>query len=125
MEHGFFHPTHGYWQTISTPTDEHLAAYPEGTIEVPIRPSNLHTWGGTEWIAPTQAEVDTQQAWIVRETRSAILAQVVDPLVGNPLRWADMNAEKQAEWAAYRRALLDISQQSGFPHDVVWPVAPT
>jgi hypothetical protein len=124
MEHGFYHPAAGYWQTISTPTDEHLAAYPEGTVEVPIRPSHLHTWGGTEWIAPSQVDVDAHQAWIVRETRSAILAQVVDPLVSNPLRWADMTAEKQGAWATYRRALLDISQQSGFPHDVVWPVAP-
>jgi len=61
---------------------------------------------------------------VIRENRDAILTQIIDPLVSNPLRWADMTADKQAEWAAYRRALLDISQQSGFPHDVVWPIAP-
>jgi hypothetical protein len=124
MEHGFYHPVNGYWQTISTPTDEHLAAYTEGTIEVPIRPSPLHTWGGSEWVPPTQEVADADAAMVARATRSTILVNTVDPLVSNPLRWADMTAEKQAEWAAYRRALLDISQQSGFPHDVVWPVAP-
>ena len=124
MEHGFYHPVNGYWQTISTPTDEHLAAYPEGTIEVPIRPSPLHTWGGTEWVPPTQEVADADAAMVVRATRDTLLANVVDPIVSNPLRWADMTAEKQAAWAAYRRALLDISQQSGFPHDVVWPVTP-
>lgn len=124
MEHGFYHPTDGYWQTISTPTDEHLAAYPEGTVEVPIRPSHLHTWNGSEWVPPTQEVADAAQAEIVRATRDTILSNVVDPIVSNPLRWADLTAEAQAAWAAYRRALLDISLQSGFPHDVVWPVKP-
>ena len=125
MEHGFYHPIAGYWQTISTPTDEHLAAYPEGTIEVPIRPSPLHTWGGSEWVPPTQEVADAEAAKVARSTRDTALVNVVDPIVSNPLRWGDMTAEKQAAWAAYRRALLDISQQSGFPHDVVWPVSPT
>jgi hypothetical protein len=30
----------------------------------------------------------------------------------------------RAVWAAYRQALRDIPQQVGFPHDIVWPVAP-
>ena len=30
----------------------------------------------------------------------------------------------QAAWAVYRQALRDITQQSGFPYDVVWPVEP-
>jgi len=28
------------------------------------------------------------------------------------------------EWAAYRQALRDITEQPGFPLDVVWPTAP-
>ena len=27
-------------------------------------------------------------------------------------------------WATYRQALRDITAQSGFPRDIVWPVAP-
>jgi hypothetical protein len=124
MEHGFYHPTDGYWQTISTPTDEHLAAYPEGTVEVPIRPSHLHTWNGSEWVPPTQEVADAAQAEIVRATRDTILSNVVDPIVSNPLRWADLTAEAQAAWATYRRALLDVPQQEGFPVDIVWPTQP-
>lgn len=60
----------------------------------------------------------------VRKERDTILANVVDPLVSNPLRWADLTAEKQAEWAAYRRALLDVPQQEGFPADITWPPQP-
>ena len=121
MEHGFFHPSVGYWQTISTPTQQHLAAYPAGTVEVPLQPSNLHTWSGSAWVSPSQDQVDAAQAAVIRATRNAKLANEVDPIVSNQLRWADMTAEQQAAWAAYRQALLDISQQSGFPHNVIWP----
>lgn len=76
------------------------------------------------YIPPTQAELDAAAATAVRQRRDTILATQVDPIVSNPLRWADLSAEQKAAWAAYRRALLDITAQSGFPHDVVWPVAP-
>lgn len=124
MEHGFFHPVTGYWQTISTPSDDIRASYPDGTVEVPLRPSNLHTWSGSGWVSPSQDQVDAAQADVVRATRDSILVNSVDPVVSNPLRWGDMTAEKQVAWAAYRQALLDISKQSGFPHNVVWPTKP-
>jgi hypothetical protein len=76
------------------------------------------------YVPPTQEELDAAAAETVRAERDAKLASEVDPIVTNPLRWADLTAEKQAEWAAYRRALLDITEQSGFPHDLVWPVKP-
>jgi hypothetical protein len=76
------------------------------------------------YVPPTQEELDAATAEAVRAERDYKLASEVDPIVSNPLRWADMTVEKQAEWAAYRRALLDITEQSGFPHDVAWPAAP-
>jgi len=76
------------------------------------------------YVPPTQAELDATAATAVRQQRDIILATQVDPVVTNPLRWADLSEEEQAAWAAYRRALLDITTQAGFPHDVVWPVAP-
>ena len=76
------------------------------------------------YVPPTQAELDAVAAEAVRAERAYKLASEVDPIVSNPLRWADLTAEKQAEWAAYRRALLDITAQSGFPHNVVWPTRP-
>ena len=59
-----------------------------------------------------------------RKERDRALTAVVDPLVSNPLRWADLTAEKQTEWVAYRRALLDLPQQEGFPIDITWPTQP-
>ncbi len=48
-EHGFFHPDRGYWQAVSHVPDEVLAAYPEGTIEVPLKPGADFEWTGAEW----------------------------------------------------------------------------
>jgi hypothetical protein len=76
------------------------------------------------YVPPTQEELDAAAAETVRAERDYKLASEVDPIVSNPLRWADLTAEKQAEWAAYRRALLDITAQPDFPRDVVWPTKP-
>ena len=76
------------------------------------------------YVPPTQAELDEQAAAGVRWQRDYLLQTEVDPIVSNPLRWADMTAEQQAAWAAYRTALLDITLQAGFPHNVVWPTKP-
>jgi hypothetical protein len=76
------------------------------------------------YVPPSQAELDAEAAAIVRVERNRLLTALVDPLVSNPLRWASMSAEKQGEWTAYRQALLDVPQQAGFPHNVVWPTKP-
>jgi len=124
MEKGFYHPERGYWQTNSDPDPDILAGYPAGTVEVPLMPSVNHTWSGSQWVLRPQSEIDALSASIVRGERGHRLVSQVDPVVSNPLRWADMTAEKQGEWVAYRRALLDITAQAGFPHSVVWPTKP-
>jgi hypothetical protein len=124
MEYGFYHPDRGYWQTNSMPNADILSTYPDGTIEVPLQPSALHRFDGLEWVAPTAEEISAEMSRQVRANRDYILATVVDPLVSNPLRWGDLTTEQQQAWAAYRHALLDISQQSGFPTSVLWPEVP-
>lgn len=64
------------------------------------------------------------QSLDARIERDKILRAVVDPVVTNPLRWADLTTEKQAEWAAYRTALLNVPDQAGFPTDITWPTKP-
>ena len=61
----------------------------------------------------------------VRSTRDMKLATEVDPIAGNALRWAALDADTQAAWAAYRQALLDVPAQAGFPHNVTWPEVPS
>ena len=124
MEKGFYHPSVGYWQTTNTPSPEILATYPQGTVEVPLLPGPGYTFNGTQWVAPAQSWLDEQAAKKVKSERLRRLVREVDPVVTNPLRWNSLSPEKQAEWSAYRQALLDITKQGGFPHQVVWPTKP-
>lgn len=67
---------------------------------------------------------DEEVAVWVRLERDLILEGEVDPIVSNPLRWASMSTEQQNAWAQYRTDLLNITDQSGFPHNVTWPTRP-
>jgi hypothetical protein len=111
------HPDYGWIPYLLTDYDE----------DTTINNDEVMALIGTDfapYVAPTQAELDATAAAQVRMKRYNILTTVVDPLVSNPLRWAEMTAEKQAEWAAYRTALLDITDQAGFPSDITWPTEP-
>ena len=122
QEKGFYHPSRGYWQTTNTPPQSILDSYPEGTVSVDLKPSEDHQFDGLDWVhvPPTDAEVASE----VRGERDGILSVVVDPLVSNPLRWSEMTPETQAAWAQYRQDLLNVPQQEGFPHSIVWPTQP-
>jgi hypothetical protein len=75
-------------------------------------------------IPPTQEELDAALAASIRGQRNNLLRTEVDPLVTNPLRWAELTEAQQAAWTQYRRDLLDITAQAGFPNEVVWPTKP-
>jgi len=111
------HPTHGWIPYTLDPAD----------TDTTIDNDAIMALIGTDfaaYVAPTQAELDAAAAAYVRMERDNILSTVVDPIVSNPLRWADMTSEKQAEWASYRTALLDLPDQDGFPHNITWPTKP-
>ena len=124
MSKGFYHPERGYWETIGFPSKEVVDQYPEGTVETPLRPSLLHVWSEGLWVGPTQEQLNAAKAAQVRAERDNLLL-TVDAIAGNALRWASLDASKQAEWAAYRQALLDIPQQAGFPDNITWPQEPS
>jgi hypothetical protein len=111
------HPLHGWIPYTLDPADT------DTTIDNDAVMALIGT-NFTAYVAPTQEELDAAAAARVRAERDSILVTEVDPIVSNPLRWAEMTAEKQAEWSAYRTALLDITDQSGFPTDITWPTKP-
>tara|TARA_Y100000015_G_scaffold40757_1_gene46045 strand:+ start:499 stop:927 length:429 start_codon:yes stop_codon:yes gene_type:complete len=76
------------------------------------------------YVPPTSEEIITRKAAEVRAERDRQLEQNVDPMVSNSLRWGELTEEQRTEWTNYRRALLDITDQSGFPHEVTWPPKP-
>lgn len=113
------HPVYGWIPFTCDPTDT------GASFDV----ANLHAQMDADpatsaYIPPTEEEITAELAALVRSERDRILVTAVDPLVSNPLRWADLTAEKQQAWADYRLALLDIPQQAGFPANVIWPVKP-
>ncbi len=70
------------------------------------------------------ARTDDEKASGIRSQRSAILRDTVDPIAGNTLRWNELTGDKQGEVAEYRTKLLGITDQSDFPHSVIWPDKP-
>jgi hypothetical protein len=74
MEHGFFHPDRGYWQTNSDVPQDILNGYPAGTVEIPLRPMGRFDWDGTEWVElPPDLEALAAEA---RAERNALLAAI-------------------------------------------------
>jgi len=110
------HPQHGWIPYTLDPAD----------TDTTIDNDAIMSLIGTDFIAyvpPTQAELDAALAEEVRADRDGRLTEV-DAIAGNALRWASLDAATQANWATYRQALLDVPQQSGFPHDITWPTKP-
>ena len=68
---------------------------------------------------PTLEELEEQ----VRYKRSVLLSEL-DVIVSNPLRWEAFSSSYVEALKGYRLALLDITDQEGFPADVEWPEIP-
>ena len=63
--------------------------------------------GGTYYMGE-EAIISAKQEQ-VRHVRNTYLEIYVDPVVSNPLRWADLTPEEQQQYADYRRYLLDYT----------------
>lgn len=55
-------------------------------------------------------ELKTAKQSRVRIIRDELLQTEIDPVVTNPLRWAELSDDKKAEYADYRRYLLDYTE---------------
>jgi hypothetical protein len=121
MEHGFFHPERGYWQTLSTPSEEVLAAYPPGTVEIPVQPGNGYVWDGSEWVyapLPTPAEHNKAEA----QRRLTVTDWVNQPDVYDPANTPHLT--NRDAFIAYRSQIRAIAINS-IEGDLDWPVEPT
>jgi len=108
------HPEYGWIPYSLTPWDTDM------TVDNTVLLSLI----GTDFAPFSQADHDARTAEIVRFQRDSTLKYEVDPIVTNPLRWAELTAEKQNEWATYRTDLLNVPQQEGFPNTITWPTKP-
>lgn len=60
---------------------------------------------------------------IQRVMRDQLLTEL-DSIVLNPLRYAEFSDEYKNQLSDYRKALLDVPQQPGWPDNIVWPEMP-
>ena len=116
------HPQHGWIPYTIDPNDTDMTVNNDDLLEAMAANKDV-----AAYVPPTQEELDAMAAERVREHRNYLLTKEVDPIVSNPLRWADMTVEEQQAWSDYRRALLDITLHANFPHlqPEDWPVKPT
>jgi len=112
------HPEHGWIPYGLTPHDTDMTV--DNSVLLELIGTDFEAY-----VAPTQEELDAELAANLRGQRDQKLAQEVDPVVTNPLRWAELTDVKQAEWAQYRTDLLNLPAQEGFPNTVTWPTKPT
>ena len=125
MDTGFYHPKRGYWQAIGDVPQRILAGYPEGTIEVPLKPSANHVWQDDAWVyvTPDPAEalaaerVDMKcsrlQGRLVlgEATCDAIDAIAVDDLTPWAMRQTILNA---IEWNRTSQAMTELGFLLGY-----------
>jgi hypothetical protein len=69
-----------------------------------------------------QWEIDTPRVTgqVLQQRNDLLYASDWTQIPNNPL-----TPEQQTAWATYRQELRDIPEQSGYPYNVIWPVAPT
>ena len=113
------HPSYGWIPYTLDPSDTDMTVNNDDLLAAMSENKDV-----AAYVAPTQSELNAILANEVRGKRDAILSSKIDKIVSNPLRWDDMSADEQAQWKLYRRALLDITAQAGFPNEVAWPQEP-
>lgn len=83
----------------------------DGFIECPAPPDGLAIWVDGAWSMEAILSANA------RARRNELLSE------SDWTQVADAPVDKVA-WAVYRQNLRDITAQSGFPHNVAWPIKP-
>lgn len=112
---------------------------PDGYAEVTEVPQPLHD-GITENCVEGPPLFDINgwtQTWIIETASSEIIAARTNGLAASLRKtrnarltasdWTqlpDVNMANKTDWATYRQALRDITEQPGFPTNVTWPTEP-
>lgn len=86
-------------------------------VNMPTKPNGAYIfdYATKAWVA----QPDAQAQSIVKQRNKLLYESDWTQIPNNPL-----TTKQQADWAIYRQELRDIPQQSGYPYNVVWPVAP-
>ena len=84
-------------------------------VPLPPKPSEDHRF---DYVNKTWALDHSRQGRKVRSKRNQLLQE------SDWTQLPDVPIATKDAWAVYRQALRDITEQPGFPFDVVWPQPP-
>lgn len=109
---------------IDVDQESSFVPYKQGIEVAPDHTGEIGwVWESNKWVDPNAPQLDDNiLAQKARHKRNNLLKQSVDRI--NPLRWETYTEQEKAQWTTYRKALLDIPEQSGFPRNIVWPLSP-
>lgn len=86
-------------------------------VEMPGKPDYYYVFDyyTKQWVIDENLAINN----ILSQRNQLLFESDWTQIPNNPL-----TAEQQAAWATYRQELRDIPEQSGYPLNVVWPIAP-
>ena len=87
-------------------------------INIPVRPSNQHEFNylTKSWVI----NIELLKEVVIAQRSNLLLKSDWTQLPNSPL-----TQQQQEQWATYRQALRDITTQSGYPTNIIWPTKPT
>lgn len=109
------HPVYGWILYTLDPKDTDMTIDNSALLAEMKKRNDVSPLDEADYLASLQFDV--------RFKRDALLDEL-DKVMANQARWASMTDDEKLAWQNYRQALLDVPQQAGFPHDVVWPIKP-
>jgi hypothetical protein len=108
-------PNEAYIDGIFVGTDYYIENNQPQVI--PTKPSKYSIFDYTtkQWVLDENQAISD----VLQKRNTLLYASDWTQIPNNPLSVA-----LQAEWATYRQELRDISKQSGYPYNVIWPTPP-
>ena len=93
-------------------TPDQIAAKRERPSYPAIWDNAAMHWVDKRPIIEVEKDVRTKRAALLSDSDWTALADV------------PLSQQQRLDWAAYRQALRNVTNQSGFPIDIIWPVSP-
>lgn len=112
------HPVYGWISTTLVKDD----SFDNGAYSIPEL--YTHIYKSHDLKPLPQHIVDARAGYAARNDRDRLLKTRVDPIANNVFRFSALDRVQSKQLQDYRQALLDLPEQPGFPHNIVWPKLP-
>lgn len=77
------------------------------------------------WVVASPDAIEGEEIYLREQKASEVRAQRDKLLAASDwTQLPDVALSDKTEWATYRQELRDVSQQEGFPFNVIWPQPP-